>query len=101
MSSADTGERGIEIPDGWALDEAGKAICVRLQLKDFMSAIGLINEIAMIAEELDHHPDIHLTGWNKLEIRTYSHDVDALSDRDTALAARIDILLDRRNPKRL
>lgn len=91
----------VTVPEGWGLDAEGKTIGVRLQLKDFMSAVGLLNEIAMIAEELNHHPDLHLTGWNKLEVRTYSHDVDALTERDTDLAERINVLLGQREIKRL
>lgn len=91
---------GIEVPEGWTLDDEGKTIGVRLKLKDFMSAVGLVNEIAMIAEELDHHPDLHLTGWNKLEVRTYSHDVGALTERDVRIAERINVLLDQKGIKR-
>jgi len=89
----------IEIPKGWTLDAEGKTIGIRLKLKDFLSAVGLVNEIARLAEELDHHPDLHITGWNRLEIRTYTHSADALTDSDRRLAERINALLAEKHLK--
>lgn len=80
-------------PSGWTLDAEGKTIGIRLKTKDFMQAVDLVNEIAKIAEELEHHPDLHLTGYKNLEVRTYSHDVDRLTERDGRLAERINTLL--------
>jgi 4a-hydroxytetrahydrobiopterin dehydratase len=58
---------------------------------DFKQALDFVNKVGVIAEEQQHHPDI-LLGWGKVEITTYSHDVDGLTDRDFKLAAKIDEL---------
>lgn len=92
MSSA-TRDTPLEVPDAWSLAEDGGSIGIRLKTKDFMSAVGLVNEIARLAEELGHHPDLHLTGWNQLEVRTWSHDAGRLTERDVRLAERINALL--------
>jgi len=84
---------GIEVPRPWAVDPGGKSMSLRLQTKDFLEAVALINAIAPIAEEIEHHPDLHLEQWNKLRITTYSHDVGKLTDRDERLAKRISELL--------
>jgi len=34
-------------------------------LTDFPAAMRFVNQIAGLAEEADHHPDILIHGWNK------------------------------------
>jgi 4a-hydroxytetrahydrobiopterin dehydratase len=58
---------------------------------DFKQALDFVNKVGAIAEEQQHHPDIVL-GWGKVEITTYSHDVNGLTDRDFRLAAKINEL---------
>jgi len=58
---------------------------------DFATALAFTNRIGVIAEELNHHPDIHLS-WGRVRVETWSHDVGAITERDHALAARIDQL---------
>jgi 4a-hydroxytetrahydrobiopterin dehydratase len=58
---------------------------------DFKQALDFVNKVGAIAEEQQHHPDIIL-GWGKVEITTYSHDVNGLTDRDYKLAAKINEL---------
>ncbi|MCA1813450.1 MAG: 4a-hydroxytetrahydrobiopterin dehydratase [Halobacteriales archaeon] len=81
------------LPAGWRLDRGGKSISLRLETKDFLEAVALINRLAGIAEELEHHPDVHLERWNQLRITTYSHDAGKLTDRDERLAQGITELL--------
>ena len=63
---------------------------------DFLEAVSLINDIAPVAEALEHHPDLHLERWNRLRITTWSHDVGGLTDRDLRLARRVDEVLTKR-----
>ena len=76
----------------WALSEDGKAIRCQYVMKDFMTAVELINRIAEIAEAEDHHPDVHLTGYRKLAVELSTHAIDGLSLNDFILAAKIDRL---------
>ena len=48
---------------GWKLTEDARGIYRELILKDFMAAVTLINQIAAIAEQENHHPDIHLVSY--------------------------------------
>ncbi len=84
------------LPEGWVLDRGGKSISLRLETEDFAEAIDIINDVAHVAEELQHHPDFHLEQWNKLRITTWSHDAGGLTERDERLAARISKLLGER-----
>lgn len=58
---------------------------------DFPPAIAFINEVATLAEEIDHHPDIH-NSWSKVTLSLTTHDVGGLTEMDFALAAKIDAL---------
>ena len=84
------------MPPRWKLDAGGKSMSLQLVTKDFLEAVNLINAVAPIAEEVEHHPDFHLERWNKLRITTYSHDVGKLTSRDERLAKRINEVLRRR-----
>ncbi len=76
----------------WRLSEDVKSIRAEYLMKDFMAAVGLINQIAEIAEREDHHPDIHLVGYRKLAIELKTHAIGGLSENDFILAAKIDDL---------
>jgi 4a-hydroxytetrahydrobiopterin dehydratase len=58
---------------------------------DFKSALAFVNRVGEVAEEQGHHPDI-LLGWGKVEITTWTHAVDGLTESDFILAAKIDRL---------
>ncbi len=47
---------------------SGKTIVRELVAANFPAAVGVVNSIAVLAEKLDHHPDIFLYGWNKIRI---------------------------------
>jgi len=56
---------------------------------DFKTALDFVNRVGAIAEEQGHHPDILLT-WGKVEITTWTHKVNGLTESDFILAAKID-----------
>lgn len=59
--------------------------------KDFRAALDFANRVGQIAEELNHHPDLHVS-WGKVRVTTWTHKVNGLTQGDFALAARIDTL---------
>lgn len=77
---------------GWSLNEEGTEIAKELKTKDFMDSMRVAGEIAKIAEEEGHHPDLSVS-WGKLGIRLSTHAVKGLSENDFILAAKIDELL--------
>ncbi len=77
---------------GWQILSDAKSISTEYVMKDFMSAVRLIHQIAEIAESEDHHPDIHLSAYRKLRIELSTHAINGLSENDFILAAKIDKL---------
>ncbi len=58
----------------------------------FVDAIAWVNEIAVAAESLDHHPDIDIR-WRTLNFALSTHSAGGITELDTTLAAEIDDLL--------
>ncbi|MEA2721298.1 MAG: 4a-hydroxytetrahydrobiopterin dehydratase [Candidatus Eremiobacteraeota bacterium] len=79
----------LDVPDGWTND--GQALVKTFERGSFNGAIAFVNAVAALANRLDHHPDIAVS-WKEVTIRTWSHDVNAITPRDTALAREIDAL---------
>lgn len=65
------------------------------QLKDFRAALAWVNRVGMLAEEEGHHPDFHLTSWNRVELVLWTHAIGGLSVNDFVLARKIDALAEK------
>jgi len=76
----------------WKLTEEGTSIRREWRVKDFATALDLFNRIGRIAEDQDHHPDLHLTGYRNVAVELSTHALGGLSENDFILAARIDQL---------
>ena len=87
MLSKDEIESKIaDLDNGWELKD-GK-IVKSFQFSSFMDAIEFVNEIARIAERLDHHPIITIN-WKTVKLSLKSFDVDTITKRDISLAEEI------------
>ena len=72
--------------------EDGDAIVRDFELKDFAAAMAFVNQVGEMAEGANHHPDILIHGWNKVRLTLSTHSEGGLTDKDHALARRIDEL---------
>ena len=72
--------------DGWrkVLDK----LVVRFETGDFNTGAALVQRIAEVADEANHHPDVDLR-YPHLTVSLRSHDVGAITPRDIRLARRI------------
>ncbi len=59
--------------------------------KDFEEAMKFVNNIADLAEDEGHHPDIHIH-WNKVMLELWTHSMNGLSENDFIVAAKINNL---------
>lgn len=91
--------RLVHVPE-WTLDEDGRRLRRTFAMKDFRAALAWINRVGMLAEQEQHHPDVHLTGWNQVELELWTHKIGGLHDNDFVLARKIDELWDREPPER-
>ena len=77
---------------GWSLTTDGQRIRKEWTVKNFMAGMRFFNEVARVAEEDNHHPDIHLWGYRNVWIELWTHAIGGLSENDFILAAKIDQL---------
>jgi 4a-hydroxytetrahydrobiopterin dehydratase len=57
--------------------------------KGFLQSIDFVNQVAKIAEENNHHPDIEIH-WNKVTLAFTTHDAGGLTENDFKLAQQCD-----------
>jgi 4a-hydroxytetrahydrobiopterin dehydratase len=61
------------------------------QLKNFKTALALVDKIAQLAEAANHHPDI-LIQYNRVSLMLTTHEIGGITGRDFSLAQQIDAL---------
>ncbi|MSQ96481.1 MAG: 4a-hydroxytetrahydrobiopterin dehydratase [Gemmataceae bacterium] len=76
----------------WRMDSSGKRIRREWRVRDFVTALDYFNRVGEIAEDEDHHPDLHLVGYRNVAIEICTHAVGGLTENDFILAAKIDLL---------
>ena len=54
--------------------------------KDFPAAITVVDKVAVIAEEMNHHPDIDIR-WRTLRFRLSTHSAGGVTDLDLTRGA--------------
>jgi 4a-hydroxytetrahydrobiopterin dehydratase len=59
---------------------------------DFAQALAFTNRVGALAEEQQHHPDIHLS-WGKVTVQIWTHKIDGLTESDFVFAAKVDRLI--------
>ncbi len=80
-------EKLMEQIPSWTL--ADGEIAREFRFKDFRQAMQFTNEIAGIANQEDHHPDISIS-YNKVRLVFSTHKIGGLSLNDFIMAAKTD-----------
>jgi 4a-hydroxytetrahydrobiopterin dehydratase len=70
--------------------EEGETLVRDYAFKDFVAAMAFVNRVAEVAEEVNHHPDILVHGWNQVRLTLTTHSEGKVTDSDHAMAQRID-----------
>lgn len=81
----------MDTPEGWAMEEGGKALVRSFKFKDFSEAFGFLARVALHSEKVDHHPEF-TNVWNRVDFRLTSHDQGGVTGRDVDLAQAINSL---------
>lgn len=75
--------------EGW--ERRGKEILKMFVHDDFARAMGFVQSVALLAEKMNHHPDIDIR-WNKVTLALSTHSAGGLTKKDFALAEQINML---------
>lgn len=76
---------------GWTMVEGRDAITKTYTFKNFSEAFAWMTRVAMVAEQMDHHPEWSNV-YKTVEVTLTSHYVNGLSARDIAMASKLDTL---------
>lgn len=74
----------------WRLSPDGTSLSREFKTKNFMSAVAFLAAAAEVAEAAGHHPDFHLTEWNRVRVDATTHAVGGITLADVSLAAKLD-----------
>jgi 4a-hydroxytetrahydrobiopterin dehydratase len=77
-----------KVPE-WELEK--KHIERTFEFDDFSESSDVVNGVAEVAEDEEHHPDIDIR-YNKVRLILSTHSKGGLTDLDFGLAERIDTL---------
>ncbi len=78
-----------EVPNWQVAD--GHHLTRSFSFPDFKSALDFVNRVGAVAEQEGHHPDLYLA-WGKVDVKTWTHKIDGLTESDFILAAKIERL---------
>ncbi len=79
-------EKKLQEVPGWQL--GGQGIQREAIFKNFQEAMAFVNQVAELAETLDHHPDICIY-YNKVVLSVFTHSEGGLTEKDFELARKI------------
>jgi 4a-hydroxytetrahydrobiopterin dehydratase len=64
-----------------------------VRVSGFSAAADLVQAVADAANEANHHPDVHITGYRNVAFELTTHAAGAITRRDIELATEIDRLI--------
>lgn len=76
-----------EVPR-WEVEE-NKKIKRSFKFVNFKQTMDFVNQVADIAEEEGHHPDMNVT-YGSCDITLWTHAINGLSENDFIIASKID-----------
>ena len=76
----------MDVPDGWIVEEGGKALTRSLRFANFAEAFAFLTRVALVAQERQHHPDMTIS-WNRVTLTLTTHSAGStVPDKDRELA---------------
>ncbi|HET7737581.1 MAG TPA: 4a-hydroxytetrahydrobiopterin dehydratase [Tepidiformaceae bacterium] len=80
---------GLAALKGWKYDPSSASLRKSFKLKDHITAMGFLTKVAMAAEAMDHHPDVHFV-YSTVEFALSTHSAGGVTRLDLELAAKIE-----------
>ena len=82
-------EESLAELEGWQL--SGGKLVKAFEFEDFARALGWMVQVGVHADKMNHHPDWS-NSYNKVTVELLTHDLNALSTLDLALARKMNEL---------
>ncbi len=78
--------------DGWKLSDGKNFIEKSFSFNDFVAAMEFMNKVAIVAEEMNHHPN-WFNVYNRVDVALTTHDADGITQLDFDMAKAMDGLV--------
>ena len=91
LTAKDLSDLRKQVPE-WTLEDARLSRAFRF--RDYRETLAFVDQVARIAEEQDHHPDVTF-GYNNCTVTWWTHSVNGLSRNDFICAAKVNDAVDR------
>lgn len=79
-----------QLADGWQVVD-GHHLAREYRFPDFAGALAFTNRVGELAEQVGHHPDLHLA-WGRVRVEIWTHKIDGLHEADFVFAAKCERL---------
>jgi 4a-hydroxytetrahydrobiopterin dehydratase len=76
--------------EGSRWSREGDEIVRDWRFENFAEAMVFVNQVADVAEQANHHPDILVHGWNKVKLSLTNHSAGGLTEPDFEMAKKLD-----------
>lgn len=73
----------------WRAAEGREAIFKSYRFADFKAAFGFMTQVALKAEQMDHHPE-WFNVYSRVDVTLTTHDADGVTALDVSLAQFMD-----------
>lgn len=80
----------LESFPGWEYIEEDQRLVSGFEFESFDQAVQFINELADLANEINHHPDILLHEQKFVSVFTSTHSAKGITDKDFELVTAIE-----------
>ena len=77
-------ETGLRDIPGWSVKNG--RLLRELKFASFVEAFGFLTSLALVAERMDHHPEI-FNVYNRVKLELETHDANGITKLDFELAA--------------
>ena len=74
----------------WSVRDEG--LYAEFAFPSYLAGIEFVNQVAQIAEEMNHHPDIWI-GWRKVRLTIMTHSKKAITALDVDFVEKVEGLL--------
>lgn len=90
LTAEDLDRAASDLDPAWSIgpDQLRRTV----EFHSFLDAVRFIDELAPIAERLNHHPDLRLS-WRTVELDLSTHDADGVTAVDVELARELDQII--------
>ena len=88
-----------QVPEWQVIERDGiKRLSREFEFDDFRGALAFTVRVGELAEQEDHHPDIHLS-YGRVRIEVWTHKIKGLHENDFIIAAKSDALYGAGTPR--